>query len=124
MLVVQENCKLRSYGLAFRCDCLLKQMILHLLGQIAPYPNNSLAQSARKLLCDHAGSWIGGWHFCYSRRRTPRPLLLASMNFTPHVPVPCGWRRSLHPTGYSPDDFSWIMERLAKIEEAINRRAA
>src|SRR6266700_6470631 len=71
MLVVQENCKLRSYGLALRCDCLLKQMILHLLGQIAPYPNNSLAQSARKLLCNHAGSWIGRWHLCYSRRRTP-----------------------------------------------------
>src|SRR5436309_14819830 len=74
MLVVQENCKLRSYGFALRCDCLLKQMILHLLGQIAPYPNNSLAQSARKLLCNHAGSWIGGWHFCYSRRRTPTGL--------------------------------------------------
>jgi hypothetical protein len=28
---MEENCKLRSYGLALRCDCLLKQMILHLL---------------------------------------------------------------------------------------------
>jgi hypothetical protein len=74
MLVVQENCKLRSYGLALRCDCLLKQMILHLLRQIAPYPNNSLAQSARKLLYNDAGSWIGGWHFCYSRRHTPTAL--------------------------------------------------
>ncbi len=33
-----------------------------------------LAQSARKLLCNHAGSWIGGCHFCYSRRRTPTAL--------------------------------------------------
>jgi len=43
MLVVQENCKLRSYGLASRCDRLLKQMILHLLGQIAPRSNDGFA---------------------------------------------------------------------------------
>src|SRR5207249_3895836 len=33
----------RSYGLALRRDRLLKQMILHVLRQVAPYPNNSLA---------------------------------------------------------------------------------
>src|SRR6266571_628252 len=59
-------------------------MILHVLRQVAPYPNNSLAQGARKLIHSHVGSWIGGWHFCYSRRRTPAPPLLpAAMNFTP-----------------------------------------
>src|SRR5262249_18644886 len=50
MLVVQENCKLRSYGLALRCDRLLKQMILHLLGQIAPRSNDGFAYGGRKLL--------------------------------------------------------------------------
>jgi len=43
MLVVQEDRKLRSYGLALRHDRFLKQMILHVLRQGAPYPNNSLA---------------------------------------------------------------------------------
>jgi hypothetical protein len=39
---------------------------------------------ARKLIRSHVGSWIGGWHFCYSRRRTPAPPLLpAFRNFTP-----------------------------------------
>src|SRR3954466_12369835 len=38
---------------------LLKEMILHVLVQIAPYPNNSLASRARKLIRDHAGSRIG-----------------------------------------------------------------
>jgi len=43
MLIMQEDCKLRSYGFTLRCYRLLKQMILHLLRQVAPYPNNSLA---------------------------------------------------------------------------------
>jgi hypothetical protein len=47
MLVVQEDGKLRSYGLSLRSHRLLKEVILHVLGQIAPYPNDSLAQGAR-----------------------------------------------------------------------------
>jgi hypothetical protein len=43
MLVMQEDGKLRSYGFALRRHCLIEEMILHLLGQVAPYPNNSLA---------------------------------------------------------------------------------
>jgi len=62
MLVVQEHGKLRSYGLALRRDRLLKEVILHLLGQVAPYPNNSLAQGARKLIRDHAVDWVHRSH--------------------------------------------------------------
>ena len=40
---MQEDGKLRSYGFALRRHCLIEEMILHLLGQVAPYPNNSLA---------------------------------------------------------------------------------
>jgi hypothetical protein len=43
MLVVQEDGKLGSNGLALRRHGLFEKMILHLLGQIAPYPNNSFA---------------------------------------------------------------------------------
>jgi hypothetical protein len=49
MLVMQEDRKLRSNGLALRRYRLLKEIILHLLGQIAPDSNNSLAKRARKL---------------------------------------------------------------------------
>ncbi len=40
--------------------------ILHLLRQIAPYSNNSLAQSPSKLIRSHAGDWTGGRHLSYS----------------------------------------------------------
>src|SRR5215510_9792657 len=43
-------------------------MKLHVLRQIAPYPNNSLAQSPSKLIRSHAGDWIGGRHLSYSPR--------------------------------------------------------
>ena len=43
MLVMQEDRKLRSYGFTLRGHRLLEYMILHLLRQIAPYPNNSFA---------------------------------------------------------------------------------
>src|SRR5499427_10436617 len=36
------------------------------LRQIAPYSNNSLAQSPRKLIRSHAGDWTGGRHFSCS----------------------------------------------------------
>ena len=45
MLVMQEGGKLRSYGFALRRHCLIEEMILHLLGQVAPYPNNSLTNA-------------------------------------------------------------------------------
>ena len=43
MVVMQEDGKLRSYGLALRRDGLFEEVILHLLRQIAPAPNNGLA---------------------------------------------------------------------------------
>ena len=43
MLVMQEDGKLRSYGLALTRDGLFEEVILHLLRQIAPAPNNGLA---------------------------------------------------------------------------------
>src|SRR5712672_3753376 len=46
-------------------------MKLHVLRQIAPYPNNSLAQSPSKLIRSHAGGWIGGRHLSYSRIGLP-----------------------------------------------------
>jgi hypothetical protein len=80
MLVMQEDGKLRSYGFALRRHRLLEEMILHVLGQIAPYPNDSFAQGAHELIRDRAGGWIGGWHLGYSRNRTPgTPLLPAAM---------------------------------------------
>jgi hypothetical protein len=42
MLVMQENGKLRSNGLTLRRHGLFEEMILDVLGQVAPYPNNSL----------------------------------------------------------------------------------
>jgi hypothetical protein len=68
MSVMQEDRKLRSNCFALGRHRLLEEMILHLLGQVDPYPNNSLAQRARKLIRDHIGSWIGGWHLSYSHR--------------------------------------------------------
>jgi hypothetical protein len=43
MVVMQEDGKLRSYGLALRRDGLFEEVILRLLRQIAPAPNNGLA---------------------------------------------------------------------------------
>ena len=43
MRIMKEDGKLRSYGLALRRHRLLEEVILHLLGQIAPYPKNGLA---------------------------------------------------------------------------------
>jgi hypothetical protein len=43
MFVMQEDGKLGPYRLALRCHGLFEEMILHLLRQVAPYPNNSLA---------------------------------------------------------------------------------
>ena len=43
MVVMQEDGKLRSYGLALRHDGPFEEVILHLLRQIAPAPNNGLA---------------------------------------------------------------------------------
>jgi hypothetical protein len=40
-------------------------MILHVLGQIAPDPNDCVAERTRKLIF---GDWIGGWHLNYSHR--------------------------------------------------------
>src|SRR5262249_6146950 len=47
-------------------------MKLHGLRQIAPYSNNSLAQSPSKLIRSHAGDWTGGRHLSYSRIRLPK----------------------------------------------------
>jgi hypothetical protein len=66
MSVMQEDRKVRSNCFALRGHRLPEEMILHLLGQIAPYPNNSLAQRARKLIRGHVGRWIGLWHLSYS----------------------------------------------------------
>src|SRR5260370_40353014 len=49
-------------------------MKLHVLRQIAPYPNNSLAQSPSKLIRSHAGDWIGGRHLSYSPRIIHYPV--------------------------------------------------
>jgi hypothetical protein len=62
---MQEDRKLRSNGLALRGHRLLKEMILHVLGQIAPDPNDCIAERARKLIF---GGWIDGCHLSYSRR--------------------------------------------------------
>jgi hypothetical protein len=43
MLAMQEDSKLRSNGVALRRYRFFKQMILDLLRQVAPYPNNCLA---------------------------------------------------------------------------------
>src|SRR5262252_4752951 len=42
------------------------------LRQIAPYSNNSLAQSPSKLIRSHGGNWTGGRHLSYSRIRLPK----------------------------------------------------
>jgi hypothetical protein len=42
MLVMQKDGKLGSNGLASSGDGLFEKMILHLFGQVAPYPNNGL----------------------------------------------------------------------------------
>src|SRR5262249_50147234 len=47
-------------------------MVLHGLKQIAPYSNNSLAQSPSKLICSHAADWTGGRHLSYSRIPLPK----------------------------------------------------
>ena len=49
MLVMQENGKLRSNGLTLRRHGLFEEMILDVLGQVAPYPNNSLTERAGEL---------------------------------------------------------------------------
>jgi hypothetical protein len=66
MSVMQEDRKLRSNCFALRRHRLPEEMILHLLGQVAPYPRNSRAQRARKLIRGHVGCWIGLWHLSYS----------------------------------------------------------
>ena len=43
MLAMQEDSKLRSYGLALSRDRFLKETILYVVRQMAPYPNDSLA---------------------------------------------------------------------------------
>jgi hypothetical protein len=57
MLVMQENRKLRSNGLTLRCNRLFEEMILYVLRQVAPYPNNSLTERAGELFF---GDWRGG----------------------------------------------------------------
>src|SRR3954467_8986983 len=74
MLVMQEDRKLRSDGFAARRDRPLEQMILHLLRQVAPYPDDSLAKGARELVRGHAGTCLGRWHLSSSRIRSPRPI--------------------------------------------------
>jgi hypothetical protein len=49
MLVMQENGKLRSNGFTLRCHRLFEEMILYVLRQVAPYPNNSLTERAGEL---------------------------------------------------------------------------
>ena len=66
MLVMQEDGKLGSNGFTLRGHRLLEEMILHVLRQVAPYPRNGIAQRTRKLIGDHAGSRVGGWHLGYS----------------------------------------------------------
>src|SRR3982074_3232625 len=77
MPIMQEDRKLRSNRFALRRHRLLEEMVLHLLRQGAPYPNNRLTQGARKLLHAHAVAGIGGWHPSYSRNRnrSPRPTV-------------------------------------------------
>jgi hypothetical protein len=75
MLLVQEHGELRSYGLALRRGGLLEEMILHLLRQVTPYPNDSLAQGARNLISiDYAG--------CKRTDRGPRRAHRAAHCFT------------------------------------------
>src|SRR3984893_14955153 len=65
-------------------------MKLHVLRQIAPYPNNSLAQSPSKLIRSHAGDWIGGRHLSYSRIGLPNadhPIIQSAQNQQQHYPV-------------------------------------
>jgi hypothetical protein len=68
MLLMQEDRKLRSYGLTLGSHRLLKQAILHPFRQMAPAPDNSLAQGTRKLLRHHAGDRP---HGCHSSRKNP-----------------------------------------------------
>jgi hypothetical protein len=51
------------------------------LGQIAPYPNNSLAQRARKLIRGHVGRWIDLWHLSYSVIALSLPVFPAVLKF-------------------------------------------
>src|SRR6266436_523827 len=69
-------------------------MKLHVLRQIAPYPNNSLAQSPSKLIRSHAGDWIGGRHLSYSRIGLPNadhPIIQSAQNQQQHYPVVLIW---------------------------------
>jgi hypothetical protein len=50
MLGMQKDGKLGSNGLASRRDGLFEQMILDLLGQVAPDSYNRLTQGARELI--------------------------------------------------------------------------
>src|SRR5258705_813313 len=81
MPVMQEDRKLRSDRLALRRHRLLEEMVLHLLRQSAPCPNDSLTQGTRKLLHSHAGAGIGGWHPSYSRNRFPGPTMSRGIAF-------------------------------------------
>src|SRR5258708_12417971 len=70
-------------------------MKLHVLRQIAPYPNNSLAQSPSKLIRSHAGDWIGGRHLSYSRIGLPNadhPIIQSAQNQQQHYPVVLIWQ--------------------------------
>ena len=70
-------------------------MKLHILRQIAPYPNNSLAQSPSKLIRSHAGDWIGGRHLSYSRIRLPNAdhsIIQSAQNQQSHYPERTGIR--------------------------------
>jgi hypothetical protein len=70
-------------------------MKLHVLRQIAPYPNNSLAQSLSKLIRSHAGDWIGGRHLSYPRIGLPNadhPIIQSAQNQQQHYPVVLIWQ--------------------------------
>ena len=55
---MQEDGKLLSHGLALRRHSLLEKIVLNVMGQLAPIPRNSVAQSAKDLCFGLSGNGI------------------------------------------------------------------
>src|SRR6188472_3533867 len=71
MLLMQKDRKRRPDGFAARRDCALEQMVLHLLWQVAPNPDDSLAKGARELVRGRAGIRLGRWHLHFLPQSYP-----------------------------------------------------
>src|SRR5436190_10827192 len=93
MLLVQEERKLRSYRFTLGGHRLLKQAILHPFRQMAPGPDNSLAQGTRKLFPHHAGDRP---HGCHSSRKRPTCQRATECQVPPRRPAFSRERAGLH----------------------------